>query len=93
MSDDLRDRIAATLVDHASLELVDLRNMSVQRCKCGQLVQINYPGDPTRVAMEWSDHVADAVIRELNLEREESGICGEWRYATDWKADDDTPNP
>ena len=42
---------------------------------------------------EWAKHVADAVIAELGLRREdnEADFTGSYRhrYVTDWKADDE----
>ena len=80
---DLRTRIAKVLAAH--------RDNYGNDCQCGWV-------DNTDLYKEFTgheQHVADAVIRELDLEREESfmrpGHEGTTlhRYVTDWKADDE----
>jgi hypothetical protein len=85
MIDDLRTRIAAVLNTHKP----DDRYDEWADCQCGH------------VGTRWDDHVADAVIAELGLQKqsqtgeivntiEGDGInYGRHRYVTDWNADDE----
>lgn len=70
----------------------------IVECSCGQAFPAHsIPDDNWRTNAEWdwSAHVADVVIRELRLKREELGgfrIPGYGhrghRYVTEWKADE-----
>ena len=86
MSDSLRDRIAAAIADHCFNEwgVTD-----ADMCACGECP----PGDWDAMGSGWPAHVADAVIAELGLRREENeaDFTGPYRhrYVTDWKADDE----
>ena len=73
MSDDLRTRISNIARDHFDAS-----------CQC--------PGVPEmRSYRDACDHVADEVIRELGMtqERKRHSHPSQYRYVTDWKADDE----
>lgn len=57
MTDSLRDRIAAAAAGHA-----DYVSSGVRYCSCGE-----WSGDTAASRMDFSRHLADAVIRELNI--------------------------
>lgn len=57
--DDLRTRIAAATVGHA-----DYVSGLTRYCTCGQ-----WSGDSTGTRIDFSRHLADAVIRELGQRR------------------------
>ena len=87
---DLRTRIAA--VQQAHHIRIDPNHPAYGYCMCG------FNPDADEDDFWWvahAKHVADAVIAELDLEREESfmrpGHEGTTlhRYVTDWKADDE----
>lgn len=78
MTDDLRTRISAIAGEH---RFADHQTAFGDKCVCGWTSQ----------GIAHSDHLADAVIRELRLERED-GECGYCRaqlpgcrYVTDWE--------
>lgn len=79
MSDNLRDRIAAAAAGHA-----DYVSSGVRYCSCGE-----WSGDTAASRMDFSRHLADAVIRELGLRVQVAGPdgivgTGKYRYVTDW---------
>jgi len=83
---DLRTRIAAIQRAHV---------FCIVECSCGYDIDSIHPSSPdwkTDAEADWADHVADAVIRELQIEAEdgECGYCHAMlpgcRYST-WKAD------
>lgn len=64
--DDLRTKIAAATVGHA-----DYVSGLTRYCTCGQ-----WSGDSTGTRIDFSRHLADAVIRELNLTEDGGVIVG-----------------
>ena len=85
MTDTLRTRIAAATVGHA-----DYVSGLTRHCTCGQ-----WSGDSTGTRIDFSRHLADAVIRELGLRIQVAGPdgivgTGDYRYVSDFfKADDE----
>ena len=80
MTDDLRTRIAAVVVQHHTGEDYDCK--WPLQCECDA---------KWRSPEEWARHVADAVIRELGLhpvetlDRRYVRHCTKWRDNPDWK--------
>jgi hypothetical protein len=72
---DLRERIAAVLIDHPD--------------RPDGTCHLAGEGDGFDNQQEWAEHVADAVIRELPLIREDklrgNGAVEKSRYVTPWK--------
>ena len=79
MSDDLRDRIAAVLRLH---QWRVPPHESGLICTCGMQFGPHHTFDCHR------EHVADAVIAELKLERQDIGLLH--RYTTEWEWNPDT---
>ena len=82
MSDNLRDRIAAALRGHGGAYSRD----GLEFCSCGA---------ETDGLLEFEAHLADAVIRELGLQREKNLPLGDerfhqpmHRYVTEWTTDE-----
>ena len=85
MPDDLRTRIAAIVSAHTPGHLPD----EGIDCNCGEGFRPESRGWVERaveVERLWSQHVADALIRELNLEPQDhyDPDCPYYRYVTDW---------
>lgn len=79
MTDDLRTKIAAATVGHA-----DYVSGLTRYCTCGQ-----WSGDSTGTRIDFSRHLADAVIRELQLRDCDDQDCHcRHRYVTEWIADE-----
>ena len=76
---DLRTRIAAVIHAHPQ---ADEYGYPSGECRCG------WPSKQSDYGIDYDQHVADAVIRELNLEREQH----DWpyltvhRYVTSWES-------
>ena len=85
MSDNLRDRIAAALRGHGGAYSRD----GLEFCSCGA---------ETDGLLEFEAHLADAVIRELELKEERADkqrpmhVCATpglyYRYVTEWTTDE-----
>ena len=79
MTDTLRDRIArATWISHRDRQLAQLG-----------MKPSEYAADIP--VPDWAYAIADAVIRELGLTREDNGRLGvsaPYRYVTEWTADE-----
>lgn len=75
---DLRTRIAAATVGHA-----DYVSGLTRYCTCGQ-----WSGDSTGTRIDFSRHLADAVIAELGLRPQHHELLT--RYITNWTHTDNT---
>ena len=88
MSDSLRDRIAAVQSKHHHWDFA-----GALTCACGEDFGLDGDAGWESAVQEWAKHVADAVIAELGLRREdnEADFTGSYRhrYVTDWRADDE----
>ena len=86
MSDSLRDRIAAVQSKHHHWDFA-----GALTCACGEDFGLDGDAGWESAVQEWAKHVADAVIAELDLERQDhyDPACRYHRYVTDWKADDE----
>lgn len=76
MTDTLRTRIAAVLAKHIDRQLTNYGNER-EECGCGQQGNATY-----------REHVADTVIRELNLREDYSYPPPRRRYVTEWEPDE-----
>lgn len=86
-SDDLRPRIAAIQAQHHHWDYA-----GALTCACGEDFGLSDAGWEAAV-LEWAQHVADAVIRELGNLRVQphgcGGDCERYRIVSDWQGGDD----
>lgn len=90
MPDNLRTRIAAVQAQHHHWDYA-----GALKCACGETFGLGVEAGWEAAVAGWAAHLADAVIRELGLKREELGgfrVPGYGhrghRYVTEWTADE-----